>query len=368
MDLQSEIFARNLKARRRELGLTQKKLAELIEYSEKSVSKWESGYAIAPSAVLPLLAKRLETSIDSLLSAGLEEFYYLGIDGGGTKTEIALADSAGTIISRALLDGCNPVDIGITRTLEILTRGIAAACSNVPNSRISVFAGISGGITGDNKERIHAFLEKYNFHKIGNGSDAESAVALALGDEDGTAVIMGTGSIAFKRTAGVLKRFGGYGYLFDDGGSGFSIGRDAIIAALQCEEGRGEKTVLLPLLKKKMETDNLLSQLGKFYEGGKRIVASFAPLVFEAYKSADAVATRILTENMRAIADLIKDAPVVNGKHRAVLVGGLTKDADILIPLIKRFLPRPMDYDLSNDSRAPIFGALKLAGARIDKE
>ena len=57
MDIQSEIFARNLKARRRELGLTQKKLAELIEYSEKSVSKWESGYAIAKNfTILELTA------------------------------------------------------------------------------------------------------------------------------------------------------------------------------------------------------------------------------------------------------------------------------------------------------------------------
>ena len=365
MDIQSEIFARNLKARRRELGLTQKELADKLGYSEKSVSKWENGLAIAPSAVLPLLAKKLETSIDALLMAGSEDRYYLGIDGGGTKTEFALADSTGAVLSRAILDGCNPVDIGIDRSLDILTRGIAAVCSNVPNSRISVFAGISGGITGENKERIRAFLERYNFISSGNGSDAESAVALALGGGEGTAVIVGTGSIAFTRRGGELTRCGGYGYLFDDGGSGFAIGRDAIVASLRYEEGRGERTTLLSLIKKAMKTDSLLSKLGELYSGGKRIVASFAPLVFEAYKSGDAVATRILSENMKNVADLIKDAPFVGKKRRAVLVGGLTHEAEILIPLIKRHLGNPQEYDIKTDSRAPIFGALLLAGAPI---
>lgn len=365
MDETNNFFASNLKTRRKELGLTQRALADMIGYSEKSVSKWESGSAIAPSAVLPTLAKKLETSIDALLSENGKARYFLGIDGGGTKTEFALADSTGNIVSRVLLDGCNPVDIGIDRTIDILTRGIAAICSNVSNSHISTFAGISGGITGENKERIRAFLERYNFSSCDNGSDAQSAVALALGEADGTAVIMGTGSIAFSREGGVQKRKGGYGYLFDDGGSGFAIGRDAIVASLQAEEGRANDTILLSLLKKVLGVDRLLDALGTLYSGGKRIVASLAPIVFEAYKSGDMTAHAILLANTKAIADLISDAPFVGEKRRVVLVGGLTAESDIFVPLIEKSLTNPSEYDISSDNRAPIFGALMLAGAPI---
>ena len=94
----AEIFADNLKCRRHELGLTQQKLAELIGYSEKSISKWESGAAIAPSSVLPLLAKHLLTDIDSLLHSPESPIYYLGIDGGGTKTEFLLVSKKGLIL------------------------------------------------------------------------------------------------------------------------------------------------------------------------------------------------------------------------------------------------------------------------------
>ncbi len=369
MAIQGEAFAKNLKARRRELGLTQKDLADQIGYSEKSVSKWENGFSIAPSAILPLLAKKLETSIDALLSENSEQRYFLGIDGGGTKTEFALSDEDGTILYRAILDGSNPVDIGIDKTLDILADGISAVCGKIPNSKISVFAGISGGITGDYKNRIHEFLNRYNFADAKNGSDAENAVAIALGERNGTAIIMGTGSIAFTKTNGTLTRNGGYGFFFDDGGSGFSIGRDAVIAALTAEEGRGIETVLLPMLKEKLGCERLIDALGALYKGGKRIVASFAPLVFNALKAGDEAAEAIIDSNMRAIASLIDNAPLTeNGRHRVVIVGGLANEFDIIEPYIKKYVRNAESLDISANTSAPIYGALMLAGARQEKE
>ena len=47
----AQIFSNNIKTRRKELGLTQKELAEIIDCSEKTISHWEVGTAIAPSMV-----------------------------------------------------------------------------------------------------------------------------------------------------------------------------------------------------------------------------------------------------------------------------------------------------------------------------
>ncbi len=365
MNMVNDIFAKNLKARRRELGLTQKELAELIGYTEKSVSKWESGFAIAPSAILPQLAKHLQTSIDTLFRDELGIKYFLGIDGGGTKTEFALADTLGNIIRRTTLGGSNPIDIGIENTLSLLADGISIVTDGVPVSRISVFAGISGGITGSSKPKIKEFLEGMGFAAADCGSDAENATALALGDGDGTAIIIGTGSIAFTREGGVLRRYGGYGFLFDDGGSGFAIGRDAIIASLTAEEGRSESTILLPLLSEALMCDRLIDSLGKLYAGGKRTVASIAPLVFDAYFKGDKLAEEILNKNMSAVARLIEASPYKGTEpRRTVLVGGLTKDFSVLEPLIKKHLKNPEKYDISANSQAPVYGALSLAGAK----
>ena len=85
--------------------------------------------------------------------------YYLGIDGGGTKTVFALADERSNILRRVTLGPTNPVDIGIEAALSTLGEGISQAVQGMNPCEVSVFAGIAGGITGDNQTRIRAFLD-----------------------------------------------------------------------------------------------------------------------------------------------------------------------------------------------------------------
>lgn len=363
----AQIFSENLKSRRKELGLTQQRLGELIGYSEKSISKWENGSAIAPSAVLPALARHLLTDIDSLLYCPEEPSYYLGIDGGGTKTDFMLVSENGDEISHITLGASNPVDIGMNKALEVLSSGIEAVCGDIAKQKISVFAGIAGGITGDNKKKIRSFLGKYRFARVDNGSDAQNAVASALGNENGTVVIVGTGVVAFSQIDGILHRRGGFGYLFEEGGSGYAIGRDAIIAALKDEEGSAESTMITSLLKEKLSCGGLLGKLSHFYDGGKREIASYSPLVYKAFKHGDSVAKEILERNMACVARLIESTPKTSNrakKQSVALTGGQTRDAEVIIPLISKYLSRPSDYDLTVNRLLPVHGALILSGLK----
>ena len=361
-----EAFASNLKRRRRELKMTQKELAEAIGYSEKSISKWESGQAIAPSILLPRLAIALKTSIDTLFASSESHSYFLGIDGGGTNTELLLADNDGRIIAKTVVGGSNPVDVGMQKCLDTLAEGIFKVCGNIPTTQISVFAGLAGGITGDNKEIIAEFLKKYNFAKARNGSDAENAVAAALGDENGSIVIMGTGSIAFSQIDRKLIRRRGFGYLFEEGGSGYAIGRDAIVAALYDEEGSGGHTEITELVREILGEREIRKNLTKFYSGGKRYIASFAPTAVKAYKSGDALAKKIIENNMYHVARLIEATPDTqqSGKQKIVIVGGLSHESDLLIPIIQSNLSSPEKYEIVASQAAPALGALKLAGAK----
>lgn len=98
-----ELFADNLKRLRKNSKLTQVQLAEIIGYSEKAVSKWECGIAIPPINALFLLSETFNVSLDELFAHASAAKYFLGIDGGGTKTDFALADSNGNIIRRLKL-------------------------------------------------------------------------------------------------------------------------------------------------------------------------------------------------------------------------------------------------------------------------
>jgi len=53
---------------RKRNGLTQDELAEKLGISAQAISKWENGHTLPETALLPLLAKILNSSIDSILS------------------------------------------------------------------------------------------------------------------------------------------------------------------------------------------------------------------------------------------------------------------------------------------------------------
>ena len=53
---------------RKRNGFTQEELAEKLGLSAQAISKWENGHTLPETAVLPLLAKFLNSSIDSILT------------------------------------------------------------------------------------------------------------------------------------------------------------------------------------------------------------------------------------------------------------------------------------------------------------
>ena len=359
-----EIFAVNLKRRRLELNLTQKQLADRIDYREKSVSKWEQGQSLPPSILLPPLAQALQTDINQLFRGLDPECYYLGIDGGGTKTEFLLADSNGNTLCRTLLGACNPVDVGMEGTKAVLAEGIEQTCRNVPFEQISVFAGIAGGITGDYAEQIRHFLQSYPFAAIGNASDAESAVKAGLLHRDGAIVILGTGAIAFSQIDCVTTRYGGFGYLFEDNGSGYTFGQQAILAALNAESGLGPETALLPLMKKRLDVEEILPLVGQFYLGGKREIASHAPVFFDALAQGDAVAEAIFADQMDKVAHLIAvaAAKVQTPVKEIKLLGSIAQKEPCVAAALQQRLGET--YDIKACNRPVIYGALVMAGMK----
>jgi N-acetylglucosamine kinase-like BadF-type ATPase len=295
------------------------------------------------------------------------QVYYLGIDGGGTKTAFVLADEQNNIIKEGVGGPTNPVDVGMPMTLSRLGEGIDTLLEGVPHNAVSVFAGIAGGMTGDNRACIRDYLHTLGFAASDCGSDVQNVVAAGLGTSGGICIIMGTGSATFLQKDRELLRFGGYGYLFEDGGSGYALGRDAIRVALAAEEMGGEPTLIHDLLLTALQTPTVLSALSDFYSGGKTYVASFAPIVFEAYEQGDAVASRILRNNMACVAEeLAKARQALKGDCpvRTVLAGGLTKQADVLLPMLKEQLDDAAMYEITILTEPPVMGAVALAKER----
>ena len=357
-----QVLAKNIKARRKEFGLTQAELAKRLSYSEKAISKWECGLGCPPTLILPTLAEALGTSVDALFYEEAEHHFFLGIDGGGTKTDFALANENGTLLCRIQLGTTNPADIGLDMTKDLLRRGILESCAEHRFNTISVYAGLAG-MTEEIQPIIFDFLSKFGFSNVRCGNDAQNAVAAALPDIDGVVAIFGTGSIVYRKKEKSLHRIGGYGFLFGDAGSGFAIGRDSILAALQYEDGSGGETMIHSYIKEQCGTPTVLSAIDRFYEGGKREIASYASTAFLAYEHGDRIAENILTQNINSMASLIQSAARPLGDEvDIVLCGGLMHHQKILLPMLTKALGNDKKYRISVCTRPLVYGALRLAG------
>lgn len=289
--------------------------------------------------------------------------YLLGIDGGGTKTEFLLTDLKENEIKRIFLGASNPVNIGIENTKAILRQGIEEICEGFDFAEISVFAGLAGGGTGNIKTELNSFLGSFGFGAYSNGRDTDSVVKIALKDEDGVAMIMGTGIIAFSRCNGELHRVGGRGYLVDKGGCGFNFGSDALTCAFEFLDGRGGSRLIFDLVEKKLG-QSLDTSAPTIYAGGATFVASLAPVIFEAYKQGDDESRKILERNTYEVAKIIKTARkhLKNG-GKTVICGGLCKQKDILLPFLADHL-KGEDLPIFSDEKM-IDGAVLIAKSII---
>lgn len=352
----------NLRYYREKRGLTQKQLAEKIGYTEKSISKWENGNGLPTLEMLIELAEVLEISLTELVYASFSQHYFLGIDGGGTKTAFRLTDENGAVLRTVYKGPSNPNDIGLDQALSVLSEGINEACGEIPFARVSVYAGIAGGgLTGDNAAHIAKFLRKFGFCACGNGSDIENLSALA-DQPNCVLVIMGTGFIVYAQNGVQRHRIAGWGQFFDEGGSGYTLGRDAVCAALRAWEGSGPKTVISELLLARLGED-VQAHVAAFYREGKKHIAAMAETVFKAAEMGDAVAREILDKNMAFVAEMIDTAAgkiALDGTLPVYFSGGVSARHEVLFPLIQKHL-RAKNCELIYLENEPVDGALRHA-------
>lgn len=336
-----EILAKNIKICRNKLFLTQSELAEMVFVSSQAISKWESGQCVPDLANLCTLSEIFSTSIDKLTGNVVksdESKAFIGIDGGATKTEFVLFTDSGEILKRIVLDGCNPNACGIDKAFGTLKSGIDSLLA-VRHDVAGIFAGISGYFSGNNSGLLgERFSKAYPLVNVTLSSDISNVFASATEKENCIAVICGTGFSIYCKIKDELHRVGGWGYLLDDIGGGYGIGRKALIAALAERDGFGEPTLITKLVEERLGSE-VWKSIDKVYAGGDSLIASFAPLVFEAYKQGDKCSKKILRNYTKSVAELLDySLATYDCGNDIVLAGGLFADGTILVDLISKYI------------------------------
>jgi len=257
---------------------------------------------------------------------------FLGGDIGGSKADLILIDESGEIIKFVQAEGIN-FQIGRERFIKNLKELLR-------RHNFSDFERGVVGVAGIYRKEEKSELES-RFPRIKFLSDVEILLHGEFREEPGMVVIAGTGSIiAVKDSTGNIRRFGGYGYLLDDVGSGFLIGKRALIAAARSVEKLGPKTTLEELLLKFFGKDNFVDVVPVLYNSAspQRIIASLSPMVFKEY-GRDEVATQVIESSIQELVNMVFSIyKRFEGEvTRCLLSGGLFRE-QIYSDLFKFFL------------------------------
>ncbi|MGB8013299.1 MAG: BadF/BadG/BcrA/BcrD ATPase family protein [Terriglobales bacterium] len=180
--------------------------------------------------------------------------YYLGIDGGGTKTRCVLADDK-AVLASAMAGGSNIVRLGEVQAREALHTAVRKVCELAgisPDQVSAVCIGAAGAARPEIAAKIRGILADVISAtppaRIEVVGDSVIALEAAFGAGPGIIVIAGTGSIVFGRdAAGHTARAGGWGFAISDEGSGHWIGCRATSAILAAHD-QGLETALTDMV------------------------------------------------------------------------------------------------------------------------
>jgi len=169
--------------------------------------------------------------------------YYLGIDGGGSKTTCVVGDEA-SILASVTVGASNITRVGEAGAREALQRAIRQACLGAkidPRQVLRACIGAAGTGREEIASTVHKIVAEIISGEIDVVGDMEIALAAAFGEGPGVIVIAGTGSIAFGRDAErKTARAGGWGFAISDEGSAHWIGCAAVSAVLRAADEVGE--------------------------------------------------------------------------------------------------------------------------------
>ena len=307
--------------------------------------------------------------------------YFLGVDGGGSKTKFVLADANLNIVKSEIKEGCDFYRIGIDGVCKIFLEGTKALLKGFDENFESIKSATWGipryGENDGADIKITSYLKKM----IPNAkqtfyNDVDLGIAGSLALESGIHIVSGTGAIAIgKDQDGNTFRCSGWDENFGDEGSSYWLGLNALRLFSMESDGRKPKGALYTIIKDSYNLQKDFDLIDYFYENLLNKREKIASLQFLLYKAA-------VAGDISAI-DLYKDAAFelslavktlikkINFNKKEILVsysGGTFKAGELILKPFKNFLS---DYSikLTRPIFEPYIGALLLASEEfVDKE
>ena len=303
---------------------------------------------------------------------------FLGVDGGGTKTEFVCIDDAGSVLARHMEGTTYHLQVGLDGAVQALQAGIAAICAQAgftPANLAFTFFGLPA-FGEDNV--VDPQLEQHCGRLLGHdryrcGNDMISGWAGSLGCADGINLVAGTGSIGYGERQGKAARVGGWGEVFSDEGSAYWIAIQGLNAFTRMSDGRLPKGPLHNVFRShfglRADLDICAAVMGE--RGLERDqIAGLARVVAEAVAAGDAAAIAIhdkAADELAAMADALRlELGFAPGEAVPLSWSGgvLTNDVSVRTRLETRLSGRG-PYELIEPRYPPAYGAALYAAHQV---
>jgi N-acetylglucosamine kinase-like BadF-type ATPase len=302
--------------------------------------------------------------------------YFLGFDGGGSKTDCVLLDANGAVIGEGRSGPANPLRCGYDRAFDSLRESAAAALTTAnirPSDIKHVCAGLAGAGRRSVVRRIMVFLAREYPRAVARvATDYEVALEAAAGSGPGVVLIAGTGSVAYGRNAaGETARAGGYGPWIGDEGSAFEIGRRAVSAVARTRDSDAPVTILAEMISNALECPDWDDLMLRIMKTSDEVFPKLFPIVADAANRDDGAAKEILFGSAIGLGNLamivIRRLGMKDEAFPLVKCGGVFGHSHMLDALLDSVLASgALRAKLSCLEVSPAVGAARMA-ARLSE-
>ena len=297
--------------------------------------------------------------------------WFVGVDGGGTKTDFAVSGPDGVPGAMRRRTGCSYQSIGMDAAVALVADGVRESLAAV-DAMLADCAGCCVGMPcyGEHAENDRLLVEKLTAAlapaPVYVANDAEVGWAGALECREGIHLVAGTGSIAFGRGSdGKTARCGGWTEFFGDEGSCYWVGREAMSLFTKEADGRAPRGVLYDIMRHELDftedfrfVDEVLRDLSR------ERVAGFQRCALQAAEEGDQAAAVLYEmaadELTLMVAALKNKLNLSSSKIPVSYSGGLFHAGELVLRPLREKVAA-LGCALQKPKRSAVEGALILA-------
>lgn len=279
--------------------------------------------------------------------------YLIGVDGGGTGCRARLTNADLQELGRGKSGPAN-VSVNFEASLQNVTDAVRAAIedaglSDLPREQFHLHLALAGMLSDEMEQKV---IQACPWPHVTVTDDRAAAVAGALGSDDGSLLVIGTGTIIASRKAGQLRVASGWGFRVGDQGSGAWLGKRLLEEVLHAHDGiRAQTDLSREIL---VQFNNRADEITMFsMEAQQRDYADLAPRLTKALGAGDPLARELMQEGADQLLAGLKATGFQPGDTLCIS-GGIG-------PFIRDCLPDDVIAGLRDILGSPLDGAVLLA-------